>query len=112
MHGYMILSVFMHIHSVSMQTQTQTTKAYIPLGRKTIRVGYWRWLGPQTPHFCVTYTNILVSFRLGDTNFLRPLTQNPQRESVEYRLRWVPNANFLHWPCTFHILCVDFIRVG
>ena len=29
-------------------------------------------------------------------------TQNPQRESVEYRLRWVQNANFSHWPCTFH----------
>ena len=32
-------------------------------------------------------TNMLVSLALGDTNFLR-------------------------WPCTFHFLCVDFIRVG
>ena len=32
-------------------------------------------------------TNMLVSFALGDANFLR-------------------------WPCTFHFLCVDFIRVG
>ena len=32
-------------------------------------------------------TNMLVSFAIGD-------------------------ANFLHWPCTFHFLCVDFIRVG
>ena len=30
---------------------------------------------------------MLVSFAVGDTNFLRHLTQNPQRESVEYRLR-------------------------
>ena len=26
---------------------------------------------------------------------------NPRRQSVEYRWRWVPNANFLRWPCTF-----------
>ena len=32
-------------------------------------------------------TNMLVSFALG-------------------------GANFLRWPCTFHFLCVDFIRVG
>ena len=32
-------------------------------------------------------TNMLVSFALGDANFLR-------------------------WPCTFHFLCVDFIGVG
>ena len=32
-------------------------------------------------------TNMLVSLALGDANFLR-------------------------WPCTFHFLCVDFIRVG
>ena len=48
---------------------------------------------------------MLVSFALGDANFSRHLTQNPLRESVEYRLRWVPNANCLHWPCTF-LFCV------
>ena len=53
----------------------QISKAYIP--RKTIRIGHWRWLGPPTPHFCVTYTNMLVSFALGDANFSRHLTQNP-----------------------------------
>ena len=36
-------------------------KAYIPLRRKTIRVGSWHWLTPPTPQFCVGYTNILVS---------------------------------------------------
>ena len=30
---------------------------------------------------------------------------------VEYRLRWVPNAKLLRWPCTFHVFCVDFICV-
>ena len=32
-------------------------------------------------------TNMLVSFALGD-------------------------ANFLHWPCTFHFLCVHFFALG
>ena len=56
-------------------------------------------------------TNMLVSLALGDTNFSRQLTQNSQRESVEYRLRWVPNAKYLHWPCTFQVVCVNFICV-
>ena len=36
----------------------------------------------------------------------------PQRESVEYRLRWVPNAIFLRWPCTFHVVSAHFICFG
>ena len=77
-------------------------KAYIPLRCKTIRVGY----------FCVTLrkdTNMLVSFALPNANFSRHLTQNPQHESVEYRLCWVPNTKFWRWACTFHNFCVDFI---
>ena len=42
---------------------------------------------------------------------LRHFTQNPQCESVEYRLRWVPNAKSLCWPCTLHVVCVSFICV-
>ena len=53
---------------------------------------------PDTKH-----TNMLVSLALGDTNFSHYLTQKNQRESVEYRLRWVPNAKLLRWPCTFHV---------
>ena len=30
----------------------------------------------------------------------------PKRKSVEYRLRWVPNANFSSWPCTFYVFFV------
>ena len=56
-------------------------------------------------------TNMLVSLALGDANFSRHLTQKNQRESVEYRLRWVPNAKSLRWPCTFHVVCVNFICV-
>ena len=41
---------------------------------------------------------------------------NPQRQSVEYRLRWDPTQPIFHllascWPCTFHVFCVDFICV-
>ena len=50
---------------------------------------------------------MLVSFALPNANFSR----HPQSESVEYRLRWVPNANFSRWACTFHIFCVDFICI-
>ena len=56
-------------------------------------------------------TNMLVSLALGDANFSRHLTQNTQRESVEYRLRWVPNAKSSRWPCTFHVVCVYFICI-
>ena len=31
---------------------------------------------------------------------------------MEYRLRWVPNAKFSRWPCTFHVVCAHFICVG
>ena len=55
---------------------------------------------------------MLVSLAFCAANFSRHLTQNPQRKPVEYRLLWVPNANSLRWPCTFHFFCVDFIRVG
>ena len=37
---------------------------------------------------------------------------NPQRQSVEYRWRWVPNAKFLRWACTFHVVYVNFVGVG
>ena len=105
-HFWYIYKLFSEIYNMS--TQILHSEAYIPLQCKTISVGYWRWLGPQTPHFCVTYTNMLVSFALGDANFSRYLTQNPQRESVEYRLHRVPNANFLRWPCTFHFFVCRF----
>ena len=83
-------------------------KAYIPLRCKTIRVGSWRWLRPPTTHFRIRDTNMLVS---KNAKICFSPNANPQRESVEYRLRWIPNANFLRWPCTFHV-CAHFICVG
>ena len=84
-------------------------KAYIPLRRITICVGSLCWLRPQTPQFRVGDTNMLVS--KNDKICVTP-NANPQCESVEYRLRWVPNAKFSCWPCAFHFHCVDFICVG
>ena len=42
------------------------------------------------------------------------VTPNPKPEgkSMEYRLPWIPNANFTRWPCTFNFFGVDFIWVG
>ena len=34
-----------------------------------------------------------------------------QRDQVEYMSRWVPLRWGSRWPCTFHVVCVNFIRV-
>ena len=93
-------------------------KAYIPLRCKTIQVGYWRWLGPPTPHFCVTYTNMLVSKKAENLRYpqrkfynLHHPTQNPNANQwnigckiralgmyiscclCQFHLHWVANAN-------------------
>ena len=37
----------------------------------------------------------------------------PQREPMDYRLRWVPNANFSLWPRTFCVVYpVVFFALG
>ena len=33
----------------------------------------------------------------------------PQRKPMEYRLRWVPDAKFSRWACTFHVFYVNFM---
>ena len=66
---------------------------YPCIGRKTIDVGYWRWLGPPTPQFCVTHTNMLVS-KNAKKKLASP-NAKPQRETMEYRLCWAPNCNIL-----------------
>ena len=37
---------------------------------------------------------------------------NPQHKSVEYRWHWVFWHWGLRWPCTFHVVCVNFMCVG
>ena len=94
-------------------------KAYIPLRRKTTGIGALRWVRTPTRRFCVIYTNMFVSKNAKvcitpNANAKICFTPNakPQRESVEYRLRWVLNTKFSRWPCTFHFFGVHFIRVG
>ena len=56
--------------------------------------------------FCVLYTNAKICVT---PNANSKICVTPQRhESVEYRLCWVPNATFLHWPCTFHFCVCRF----
>ena len=69
-------------------------------------------LDPQRHNFCVRYTNMLVSKNAKicitpSAKLKIYVTPNAktQREPMEYRLRWVPNAKFSHWPCTF-LFCV------
>ena len=91
-------------------------KAYIPLRHKTIHVGSLHWLRPPMPQFRVGDTNMLVSKKAkicvtpnSKHKICITPNANPQRESVEYRLRW---DLFLCWPCTFSFFGVDFICVG
>ena len=84
-------------------------------------VGGWRWAITPDARILRWDTNMLVSERTQKMKFASLLTQKkncvspdakPQRQPVEYRLRWVPGVGSLHWACTFHIFCVDFICVG
>ena len=82
-------------------------KACIPLRRKTIRIGSWRWLGPLTPQFCITYTNMLVS-KNAKKNLHFPLVR-----MVKFVLPPTPNPKTSQW----NIGCVgspmqSFVRVG
>ena len=31
---------------------------------------------------------------------------------MEYRWRWVPNAKYSRWACTFHVVYANFVGVG
>ena len=81
---------------------------------------YWRWgfaLGhPSNAKICVCDTNMLVYKNAKicvtpNANAKICVTPNakPQRESVEYRLCWVPNAKFSRWPCRFHVVYPFFL---
>ena len=82
-------------------------KASIPLRRKTTGVG-------ANLNF-VGDTNMLVSknakIRLTpNAKHKTCVTPNakPQRKEIEYKLLWVPNAKFSHWPCTFNLFWCRF----
>ena len=85
-------------------------KAYIPPEPKTIGVGSWRWLTPDTPHVSLGDTNMLVSEN-AKTPDAKPKicvlpNAKPKRKPVEYRLRWVPtqNSGVVHVHFMFFVL--------
>ena len=81
--------------------------------------GYSHWLSPPTRNFAL---GIQTCWYLKTLKFALHPTRNmkicvapnakPQHEPMEYRLRCVPNAKLSYWPCTFHVVCAHFIRVG
>ena len=96
---------------------SKDSKAYIPLRRKTIRVGSSRWL--RTPQFHVGNTNMLVSknalhypWPKAKAKIVVTPNANPLREQVEYRWRWVPNARGWSWACRFHFVYFLFPCFG
>ena len=102
-------------YKIHVQISCKLSTAYIPLQRKTIHVESWRWLRPPTPQFHVGDTNMLVSkngkIYVKHKICVTPNTK-PQCKPMEYRLCWAPNAKFLRWPCTFHVVCAHFICVS
>ena len=72
---------------------------------------HWVLALAETPNakFPFANTNMLVS-----KNAKICFTPNakPQRKSVEYRLCWVPNAEFSCWPCTFHFFVSISFALG
>ena len=84
-------------------------------------VGSSRWLRPPTRNFALEIPTFRylkkLKFALPPTQMLKILicvTPNtkPQRESVEYKLRWVPDANILRWACRFYVVYFLFPCVG
>ena len=84
-------------------------KVYIPLRRKTLRIGSLHWLRPTMLQFHVGDTNMLVSKNAricvtpnANAKICITPNVNPQRKQVEYRWHWVPNVRGWQWPCTFY----------
>ena len=85
-------------------TQTQFPVEYgLKTLNATVFVGYTNMLVSKNVKICITPN--------AKPKICVPSDAKPTRKSVEYRLRWVPNANLPRWACTFHIFCVDFICV-
>ena len=68
---------------------------------------YWRWSAGNTNMLVSKNAKICLTPK-ADTKICLTPNAKPNRESVKYRLRWVPNAKLLRWPCTFHVVCAHF----
>ena len=84
--------------------------AYIPLRRKTIGVGSWRWLRPPTPQFCVRYTNMLVSKNAlpptPNLKFAFHPTQNPNAN--QWNIGCVGSQTQISRVGHVHFMCISF----
>ena len=104
-----IVYVRSKIYMYAQKNMKGTLKPIFHCDANTIRVGSSRWLRPLMPQFPVGDSNMLVS---KNAKICVTPNANPQREQVEYRWRWVPNALFSCWPCRFHVVCVNFVCAG
>ena len=86
--------------------------AYIPLRRKTIRIGYWRWLGHTFALPNAKDTNMLVSFAFCDANFSRHPTQNPNASQWNIGCIGFQPQNFcvdhVHFICFWWLMQTQF----
>ena len=96
-------------------------KAYIPLQRKTTRVGSSHWFRTPTRQSRNEFAMILRFLLLTQRKAWQTQCKawqaqckawQAQHEHVEYRSRWVPTRWCSHLPCTFHVFCIDFICIG
>ena len=114
--------VYVNFISVRYQTQTRFSveyglKAYIPLRCQPLHVGVWRWVTPRTRRFRVTYTNMLVSknakiFVTPNAKHKICVTPNVNHHASQWNIALGPQPKFSRWPCTFHVVCAHFIRIG
>ena len=99
--GYSTLHMYCH--------KKHSDKPILHCDTKTTGIGASRLVTPPMRQFFITYTNMLV-FK-NDKTCVTP-NAKPQRESVEYRLRWVSNAKCLHWPFRFYVVYPVFFTLG
>ena len=98
---------------------THTIKPIFHCDTKLLAFGTMQMGEPPNAKICVGNTNMLISKNAkicttpnAEHKICFTPNTKPQHEPMEYRLRWVPNAKFSRWPCTFHIVCAHFICVG
>ena len=99
---------------------------YSTATQNTWRRGLALGNAPNARILCWGYQHVGILEPTQTLKFASPPTQicvcpmaKPQREPMEYRLRWVLNANFLHWAmyisffwCRFHSRWLPFFCVG
>ena len=89
------------------------SKQYFPLRRKTNFGGLTQRENLRLRYLHVGTKNAKIC---RDPNAKHKICVSPnvkpQREPMEYRLPWVPNAKLLRWACTVHVVCVNFSCVG